>query len=64
MVSAILRHGADYFKKMLEGLDRWMGWNRFAALDDFRGRLSLRPTDDPDAFERAHYIRALQSWKA
>lgn len=64
MVSAILRHGADYFKKMLEGLDRWMQWHRFAGLDDFRGRLSLRPADDPDAFERAHYIRALQSWKA
>jgi hypothetical protein len=40
-----------------------MEWHHFAGLDDFRGRLSLKPTDDPGAFERAHYIRALQSWK-
>ena len=63
MVSAILRHGPAYFKTMREGLERWMEWHHFAGIDDFRGRLSLRHADDPDAFERANYIRVLQSWK-
>jgi hypothetical protein len=29
-----------------------------------RGRVSLKQTTDPAAFERANYIRALQSWKS
>lgn len=63
MVSAILRHGPAYFKTMREGLERWMEWHRFTSIEEFRGRLSLRRVDDPEAFERAHYIRALHSWK-
>jgi len=27
-----------------------------------RGRASLQRSPDPAAFERAHYIRMLQSW--
>jgi dihydroorotate dehydrogenase (fumarate) len=63
MVSAILRHGPDYFKMMREGLERWMEWHHFTSIEEFRGRLSLRRIDDPHAYERGHYIRALHSWK-
>jgi dihydroorotate dehydrogenase (fumarate) len=63
LVSAILRHGPGYFKTMREGLERWMEWHHFEAIDEFRGRLSLEGTDDPQTFERANYIRVLQSWK-
>ena len=62
MVSAILRHGPAYFGEMRRGLERWMEWNEIATLDDVRGRASLEHTADPAAFERANYIRALQSW--
>jgi dihydroorotate dehydrogenase (fumarate) len=62
MVSAILRHGPAYIGEMRRGLERWMEWNEIAALDEVRGRASLEHTADPAAFERANYIRALQSW--
>jgi dihydroorotate dehydrogenase (fumarate) len=64
MVSAILRHGPAYFSVMRRGLEQWMEWHRLTRLDEMRGRASLKYTADPAAFERANYIRALQSWKS
>jgi dihydroorotate dehydrogenase (fumarate) len=63
VVSAILRHGPAYFTVLREGLERWMERHQLARLDDVRGRASLTRTTDPAAFERANYIRILQSWK-
>jgi dihydroorotate dehydrogenase (fumarate) len=62
LVSAILRHGPAHFGAMRDGLMRWMDARGFADLSDVRGRASLAQTEDPHAFERAHYIRTLQSW--
>jgi dihydroorotate dehydrogenase (fumarate) len=62
MVSALLRHGPAYLSVMRRGLDEWMDWNRLSSLDEVRGRVSLKQTADPAAYERANYIRALQSW--
>lgn len=62
MVSALLRHGAAYVSVMRQGLEHWMEWHKITSLDEVRGRVSLRQTKDPAAFERANYIRTLQSW--
>jgi len=62
MVSAILRHGPHYFVAMREGLSRFMDSRQFASLGEVRGRVSLARTADPNVFERANYIRTLQSW--
>ena len=62
MVSALLRHGPAYLSGMCRGLEQWLEWNKVASLDEVKGRVSLRHTSDPAAFERANYIRALQSW--
>ena len=61
-VCAILRHGPSYFVLMRDGLLRWMESREFKRLDDIRGRLSLRESPDPSAFERANYIRTLSDW--
>lgn len=64
LVSAVLRHGPDFFGTMRQGLSRWMEWQGVPTLDDMRGRVSLASVPDAAAFERANYIRALQSWEA
>jgi dihydroorotate dehydrogenase (fumarate) len=64
MVSAVLRHGPNYLSAMRDGLERWMDWHKLAGLSEVRGRTSLDRSEDPSAFERANYIRALQSWYA
>jgi len=62
LVSALLRHGPGHVDVMRRGLERWMEWNHLSQLDEMRGQASLQHTKDRSAFERANYIRALQSW--
>jgi dihydroorotate dehydrogenase (fumarate) len=62
LVSTILRHGPQYFRAMRDGLSRWAEKRGFATLADMRGRMSLQNTSDPSLYERANYIRVLQSW--
>ena len=61
MVSALLRHGPAYIATMRRGLEDWLDWNKANSIDEFRGAVSLETKRDPGAFERAHYIRTLQS---
>jgi len=62
MVSALLRHGPAFVTAMRHGLEQWMDWNKMSRLDEMRGRSSLHMTNERAAFERANYIRTLQSW--
>jgi len=64
LVSALLRHGPAYVSVMRRGLEQWMEWNKMADLGEMRGRVSLKRTSDPAAFERANYIRTLHSWSS
>ena len=64
IVSALLRHGPTHVQAMRAALERFMAWNHFDRLDDVRGRASFDRVADPESFERAHYIRTLQSWPA
>ena len=62
IVSALLRHGPGHIAAMREGLERWLDYQRFDAVSQMVGRASLEVSPDPASFERAHYIRTLQSW--
>jgi dihydroorotate dehydrogenase (fumarate) len=62
LVSALLRHGPTHISTMRQGLDRWLEWSKMSGLSEMRGRASLQRSPDPAAFERALYIRTLQSW--
>jgi dihydroorotate dehydrogenase (fumarate) len=64
MASALLRHGPGFMKTMLDGLTRWMEWQRVPSVDAVRGRVSLQNSPDPEMFERANYIRMLHQWNA
>jgi dihydroorotate dehydrogenase (fumarate) len=64
MVSALLRHGPGFLKTMRHGLVDWMEWHQIPSVDAMRGRVSLKSTADPSAFERANYIRTLHKWNA
>jgi dihydroorotate dehydrogenase (fumarate) len=62
MVSALLRHGPGHVAVMRQGLERWLEWQHVESVSQMIGRASLQVSPDPAAFERAHYIRTLQSW--
>jgi dihydroorotate dehydrogenase (fumarate) len=62
VVSAALRHGPAFFGTMVHGLRQWMEWQHVASVQDMRGRVGTASLVDRSAFERAQYIRTLQSW--
>lgn len=63
LVSVLLREGPAVLKTLVQGLEAWMSAHGYADLEAFRGRLNLKQCRNASAFERANYIRTLQSWK-
>jgi dihydroorotate dehydrogenase (fumarate) len=62
--SALLRHGVGHMGVLLEGLKAWMAAREFSSLAEVRGLLSQQKVRDPQAFERANYIKILQGYPA
>jgi dihydroorotate dehydrogenase (fumarate) len=61
LVSALLRHGPAYIATMRGGLEDWLARQPLQSVTDIKGAVSLSHPD-PSAFERAQYIKTLQSW--
>ncbi len=61
--SALLRNGPDYAVTLLDGLRQWMDARNFASIDQVRGVMSHGKVANPGAFERANYIRMLESYR-
>ena len=64
MVSALLRHGPAYLAQVRLDLERWLEEHRVESLRDIQGSLSLLRGGEAAPYQRANYIRLLQSWKA
>lgn len=60
--SALLRHGVDYVAVLLAGLTSWLRAREFASVNQMRGIMSQQRVQDPQAFERANYIKILQGY--
>jgi dihydroorotate dehydrogenase (fumarate) len=63
LVSVLLRHGPHVIASLREGLEAWMRQHDYTDIDQFRGMLNHQRCRDTAAYERANYIRVLQSWK-
>jgi dihydroorotate dehydrogenase (fumarate) len=61
--SALLRHGIAYIGTLLAGLTQWLSARDFASLQKVRGLLSHQRANNPEAFERANYIKILQGYE-
>ena len=64
MVSALLMHGPEHLNTVREDMIQWMEDHEYESLDQMRGSLSLMKCPNPQAFERANYMRVLAGWKA
>jgi dihydroorotate dehydrogenase (fumarate) len=61
--SSLLRQGPDHMATLLAGLDQWLDARGFTSLKHVRGIMSQRSLRDPQAFERANYIKILQGYR-
>jgi len=62
MCSALLRHGAKKIREVLTGVQQWMVEHEYDSLRDMRGSMSHHSVADPSSFERANYMKALQTY--
>lgn len=62
--SALLQNGIDHLRVLLNDLQQWMEAHEYGSVRQMRGCLSQQHVADPSAYERANYIKVLESYKA
>jgi dihydroorotate dehydrogenase (fumarate) len=60
--SAVLRRGPEHLATVEAELLGWMAEHDYGSVAELRGSVSRATSDNPAAFERANYVRALHSW--
>jgi dihydroorotate dehydrogenase (fumarate) len=63
IVSALLKHGPEHLKVILDDMKIWLEEHEYESIRQMQGCLSLAQCPDPAAFERANYMRVLNSWQ-
>ena len=58
--SALLRHGPEHARTLVEGLAKWMAGRGFERLGELRGLAAIPDGDDAAAHERGAYVAALR----
>ncbi|HOJ61550.1 MAG TPA: dihydroorotate dehydrogenase-like protein, partial [bacterium] len=62
MCSALLRHGVGRITEVLNDLRAWMQEHDYESVQIMRGSLSQKSCPEPAAFERANYMKVLNSY--
>lgn len=63
LASELLRHGVGRIGQIVEDVRAWMVEHEYASIAQMQGSLSQAKAADPEAFERANYMRILASWR-
>lgn len=62
LASSLLKHGPAHIGKLVNGVQRWLAERDYTSVEQMKGSLSQQSCPDPDAFERANYMKALKSY--
>ena len=62
MASELLANGIGRVREILEAVRFWMEEHEYTSVAQMQGSMSQRHVAEPAAFERANYVRTLQSW--
>ena len=63
MASELLRNGAGRIGEIISDLEKWMEENEYDSVKMMQGSMSQKSCAEPAAFERANYMKTLQSYK-
>jgi len=64
MASELLRNGVLRIGEIVAGLEMWMEEHEYESIAQMQGSMSQQHVAEPAAFERANYMKVLQSWQA
>lgn len=62
MASTLLESGVGRIMHILTDLQEWMEEHEYESIEQMRGSMSQRAVAEPAAFERANYIKALNTF--
>ena len=63
MFAALHKFGIDHIKTVLSDMEKWMIEHEYDSLHTMRGSMSYKSVSNPGGFERANYMKALNSFK-
>ncbi len=61
LCSTLLRHGVKHLRTIEQGMREWMDAHDYESVKQMQGSMSQLRCPDPSAFERAQYMRAVNS---
>lgn len=61
--SALLKNGPGHVGTLVEGLTSWLEGRGYRSVGQMKGAMSQRHVANPSAFERANYIKVLESYR-
>ena len=62
MASLLLVRGVKELTLIETRMKEWMEANHYASLEEMKGSMDSRSVAEPAAFERANYLKILQSY--
>jgi dihydroorotate dehydrogenase (fumarate) len=63
LASVLLKKGPQKAAKILSKLEGWLETNEYESIKQMQGSMSQQAIADPSAFERANYMKVLDSFK-
>lgn len=63
LTSVLLKHGLTKISEIVAGIKKWMEENEYESVKQMKGSMSYKSIAEPAAYERANYIKTLQSFK-
>src|SRR5207344_2649199 len=64
LCSILLRRGIDHIRVIEREMREWMEEHEYESVEQLKGSMSQKNCPDPSAFERAQYMRALETYPA
>jgi dihydroorotate dehydrogenase (fumarate) len=64
LCSVLLRRGIDHIRVIEREIREWMEEHEYESVEQLKGSMSQKNCPDPSAFERAQYMRALETYPA
>jgi len=63
LASSLLKKGPKRAAKILANIETWLEENEYESIQQMQGSMSQQSIADPSAFERANYMKVLNSFK-
>ncbi|MBW6477869.1 MAG: dihydroorotate dehydrogenase-like protein [Bacteroidales bacterium] len=55
--STLYKHGFDQISLIIDQLQSWMEKNNFSKIEDFRGKMSFKKSENPAVFQRVQFMK-------